>query len=433
MKTTVEEISSTKKKIVVEIDENEVSRKLDEAYHALSRDVKIPGFRPGKAPRSLLETRFGSRVREDVSRDFVANTLPAALSETDVNPLGYPEIEKDVLTKGKPFVYSASMEVRPAFEVKDYKGVEIEKENVNVTDEQVQGRLDSIVQSHGKLKPVEDRSTVEENDYVVLDYQAFEGEAPLEDIYAENYMLHVGSGDFHPSFEKALVGLEKGTQKDIEVDFEETYHHSKLAGKHVRFRVTVSEINTIELPPLDDDFARGLGGDFADLEDLKNKVRESMLAEMERRVDQEAKQRLLEKISASVEIDLPEVLVTSELSYAIDSVKQNLARSGLSVEKAGISDEKLGKDLRPASEKRAKELLVLGQIARQENLDVEDSDLDEAFNSMAAAMSQPAEVMRRYYESKGLMDGLKEKLLEEKTLKYLIDNANLIEVESAEG
>jgi trigger factor len=121
------------------------------------------------------------------------------------------------------------------------------------------------------------------------------------------------------------------------------------------------------------------------------------------------------------------------LSYAIDSVKQNLARSGLSVEKAGISDEKLGEDLRPASEKRAKELLVLGQIARQENLDVEDSDLDEAFNSMAAAMSQPAEVMRRYYESKGLMDGLKEKLLEEKTLKYLIDKANLIEVESAEG
>jgi len=433
MKTTVEEISSTKKKIVVEIDENEVTRKLDEAYHALSRNVKIPGFRPGKAPRSLLETRFGPQVREDVSRDFVANTLPSALSEADVTPLGYPEIEKDVPTKGKPFVYSASMDVRPDFEVEDYKGVEIEKQRVDVTDDQVQSRLESIVQSHGKLKPVEDRSNVEENDYVVLDYQAFEGDEPLEDIYAENYMLHVGSGDFHPSFETSLVGLEKGDQKDIDVDFEETYHHSKLAGKQVRFRVTVSDIHTMDLPPLDDDFARGLGGDFADLEDFRKKIRESMLKEMERRADHEAKQRLLEKISSSVEIDLPEVLVTSELSYAIDSVKQNLARSGLSVENAGISDEKLGEDFRPVAEKRTKELLILGQIARQENLDVEDSDLDEAFNGMSAATSQSAEVLRRYYESKGLMDSLKEKLLEEKTLKYLIDNANLIEVESLEG
>jgi trigger factor len=433
MKTTVEEISSTMKKIVVHIDENEVARKLDEAYHELSRNVKIPGFRPGKAPRTLLETRFGPRVCEDVSLDFVASTLPIALTEANVNPLGYPEIEKDVPTKGKPFVYSASMEVRPVFEIKEYKGIEIEKEKVGVTDEQVQARLESIAQSHGKLKPVEDRSTVEENDYVVLDYQAFEGDQPLEDIYAESYMLQVGSGDFHQSFEKSLVGLEKGTQKDIEVDFEDTYHHSKLAGKHIRFRVTVSDINTIELPPLDDDFARGLGGDFTGLEDLKNKVKESMVTEMERKVDHEAKQRLLEKISSSVEIDLPQVLVNSELSYAIDSVKQNLARSGLSVEKAGISDEKLGEDLRPASEKRAKEMLILGQIARQENLDVEDSDIDDAFNSMAAATSQPAEVLRRYYESKGFMDGLKEKLLEEKTLKYLIDNANLIEVDSIEG
>ncbi|HDR15808.1 MAG TPA: trigger factor [Desulfobacteraceae bacterium] len=433
MKTTVEEITSTMKKIIVEIGEDEVARKLDEAYHSLSRNVKIPGFRPGKAPRSVLETRFGDQVREDVSREFVANTFPAAITEADMNVLGYPQIEKDVPTKGKPFTYSASMEVRPAFEVKDFKGVEVQKEKVEVTDEQVQARLDAIVQSHGKLKPVDDRETIEENDYVVLDYKAFEGEEPIEDTSAENYMLHVGSGDFHPIFEKSLIGIEKGVEKDIEVDFEETFHHTKLAGKHIRFHVVVSDIKTVELPPLDDDFARGLGGDFADLEDLKTKVRESMLLEMERRTDKEAKQRLLEKISASVQVDLPRILVDSELNYAIDSVKQNLARSGLSVEKAGISDEKLSEELLPASEKRVKEMLVLGQIARQENLQLEDQDLDDAFNSMAAAASQPPDVLRRYYESKGIIDNLKEKLLEEKTLKYLIDNANVIEVSSLEG
>jgi trigger factor len=433
MKTTVEEITSTMKKIVVEIDEAEVAERLDAAYHSLSRHVKVPGFRPGKAPRSLLETRFGSQIREDVSRDFVANTLPAAFSELNVIPLSYPEIEKGTASKGEPFVYSASIEVRPEFEVKDYKGITVEKEKVEVTDEQVQDRLDTIAQSHGKLKPVEDRLTIQQDDYVVLAYQAFEGDELVEGMSADNFMLHVGSGDFHPSFEESLLGMEKGTEKDIEVNFEDTYHHSKLAGRHIRFHVSVSDINMLELPCLDDEFARGLGGDFADLEDLKNKLKESMLIEMERRIDKETKQQLLEKISSSVEIDLPRVIVNSELDFAMQSVKQNLARSGLTPEKAGISDDKLKEELLPASEKRAKEMLVLGQIARQEELQIESSELDEAFNNMASAASQQPEALRGYYEKHGLMDNLEEKLLEEKTLKYLIDNANIVEVSSVEG
>lgn len=433
MKTTVEDISSTMKKVVVEIDESEVAKKLDEAFLSLSRNVKIPGFRPGKAPRSLLESRFGQQVREDVSRNLVGDTLPAAFSEVGVIPLGYPEVEKEVPARGKPFVYSASMEVRPSFEVSDYKGIEVEKENVTVTDEQVQARLDGILRSQGKLTPAEEGKTVEEGDYVTLRYQAFEEDQPVEDMSADNFMLHVGSGDFHPVFEKALVGMEKGGENDIEVDFEETHHHSRLAGKRLRFQVSVLSINTIDLPQLDDDFAKGLGGGFDDLEDLKNKLRESMLTEAEKRADKKMKQQVLEKVTSTVDFDLPLILVESELGYTMESVKQNLLRSGSSLEKAGLSEEKLREEFRPASEKRAREMLVLGQIARQENLHIDDAELDDAFNDIASATSQPVEVLRRYYENQGLLNNLEEKLLEEKTLKYLVENANLTETNKVDN
>ena len=425
MKTTVEDISTTMKKVVVEIDEGRVAEKLDEAFALLSREVKIPGFRPGKAPRNLLETRYGPQVREDVSRNLVGETLPAAVEEAGFKPLGYPEIEKDTPAKGKPFKYTASIEVRPSFEVPDFKDVEVEKEKVEVTEQQVRERLEGIHKSQGKLNAAADDKKVETGDYVTFAYRTFEGDEPIEDISSDNFMVEVGSGDFHPRFEESLLGMEKGSEKDIEIHFEEDYHHSRLAGKHVRFHVTVQGISTMELPALDDEFAKGLGGNFEDLEGLKNKIRESMLEDAEKRADRMLKQKLLEKVASTVEVEVPWVLVEAELGYAVNSIKMNLSRSGSSLEKAGLTEEKLREDFLPPSEKRARELLVLGQIAAQEGINVGESDLEEAFEGMAVSTPHSADEVKRYYESQGLVDGLREKLLEEKTLKYMVENANL--------
>jgi trigger factor len=260
---------------------------------------------------------------------------------------------------------------------------------------------------------------------VVLDYQGFEKGQPLEEIHASNFLLKVGGNDFHPKFEESLIGLKKDDEAEIKVQFEASYPHTKLAGKNVDFKVKIIDLKKLVLPELNDEFAQNLGADFNDLKDLNNKVREMTLAQEKRRIDSELKQNLLKKISDSVDFELPQTLVEAEIEQVVENVKENLIRSGSNLEKAGLSEEKLRKDFRPASEKRVKNLLILGEIAKQEKLAVNEEDLNQGFKDLAASTGQDAEILRKYYQAKNLMDALKEKLLEEKTLNYLVENAKI--------
>jgi trigger factor len=432
MKTTLEDISTVKKKLLVEVESPEVDKKLDEAYRDLGKQAKIPGFRPGKVPRKILEGRFGNQVVEDVTKGLISETFPQAINEVKAFPLGPPLLEKETLKQGQNFKYSAVMEVRPQFEVKDYLGLDVEKEKFSITDEDVEKQLEQIRESNGKLTSIEEQRPIQKDDYVILDYEGFEGDSPLEGIKAPNFLLKVGSNDFHPKFEESLIGLNKESETEIEVNFEETYHHSKLAGKSVKFKTKITDIKEMALPDLDDEFAKNLGADLKDLADLKDKVRESITAQEKKTIDRNLKQRLIEKISAGVDFELPQVLVDSEVDYAIENIKQNLIRSGSNLEKAGISEENIRKDFRPASEKRVKDMLVLGEIARQEEITVEEEDLAEGYKDLAASMGQDPETIRKYYEARNLEDSLKEKLLEEKALNYLVEHASITEVDKIE-
>jgi trigger factor len=432
MKTTLEDISAVKKKLIVEIESSEIDKKLDEAYRDLGKRAKIPGFRPGKVPRKILEGRFGNQVLEDVTKNLISETFPQAINDVETFPLGPPLLEKETLKQGQSFKYSAVMEVRPQFEVKGYQGLDAEKEKFSVTDEDVLKQLEQIRESNGKLTSIKEQRPVQKDDYVILDYEGFEDDSPLEGIKSPNFLLKVGSNDFHPKFEEALIGLNKESETEIKVDFEETYHHAKLAGKSVKFKTKITDIKEMILPDLDDEFAKNLGAEFKDLEDLKDKVRESITAQEKKRIDRDLKQRLIEKISAGVDFEIPQVLVDSEVDYAIENIKQNLIRSGSNMEKAGLSEENLRNNFRPASEKRVKDMLVLGEIAKQEEITVEEEDLSEGYKDLAATMGQDPETIRKYYEARNLEDSLKEKLLEEKALNYLVEHANITEVDKIE-
>ena len=431
MKTNLEEISTVKKKLLVEVEAEEVDRKLNKAYKDLGKRAKIRGFRPGKIPRKILEQYFGEQVVEDVARGLVSETLPTAVEETQTYPLSMPMVENETLRAGQNFRYAAIIEVKPVFELKDYTGLEVEKEALSVTDEDVDKQVEEIRRANGTLKSLEEERGIQENDYAVLEYEAFEGDKPLEGVKAQNFMLRVGSHDFHPEFEKKLFGLRVGETASIEVDFEEDYFHSRLAGKKVRFKVKVVDVKVMELPPLDDAFAKSLGEDFPDLETLKNKVKEELIAKEEKRIDTALKKSLLKKISDTVDFELPESLVDSEIRLAIDNVKQNLMRMGGSMEKAGLTEPKLRQDFRPASEKRVKDLLILGEIARQNDLTISEPELVDGFKDLAERSGQDAEVLQRYYEAKQLTEAFKEQLLEEKTLNYLVKAANISEVNAA--
>lgn len=430
MKTKLEDISPVKKKLEIEIEAGEVDKKIHEAYRELGKGIRLPGFRPGKVPRKILERRFGNQVMEDVTRRLVNETLPKAVEETNTFPLVMPVIENEILKVGQNFKYSAVMEVRPEFELKDYIGLEVEKEICSVNDKDVENQLEEIRKTHGKLTSIEGDRGIKNDDYAVIEYEGFEGDKALEGVKNTNFLIRVGGNDFHPDFEKSLIGLRKGDASEIKVDFEDNYYQSKLAGKSVNFKVKVVDIKEMILPELNDDFARDLGADFEGLNDLKNKIKESLTTQEESRIDRELKRRLLEEISDSVDFELPESLVESELNGAIENIRQNLIRSGTNLEKAGLKEEKLRGELRPASEKKVKEMLILGEIAKRAKLSINEAELSGGFKELALNMGQEPEGLRKYYEAKDLVESFRHKLLEEKTLNYLVKGAKITEVEA---
>jgi len=341
-----------------------------------------------------------------------------------------PVVENETLKMGQNFRYSAIMEVKPKFELKDYMGLEVEKEIFSVTDEDVRKQLEEIRRNNGQLKAVDEDRPVKSDDYAVIEYEGFEGEKPIEGIKSTNFLLRVGSNDFHPDFEKGLTGLKKEDTAEIEVNYEDDHHHAKLAGKTVHFKVKVIDIKFMELPQLNDEFARSLGADFNDLDELKQRIEEEIVQREETRVDRELKTRLISKISDGVEFELPETLVKAEASNVVEGIRQNLIRSGSSMEKAGLDEEKLREQFRPAAETRVKEMLILGEIARLDNLSISEMELEEGFREMAGKLGQDPQVIRKFYEAKQMVDSFKQNLLEEKTLNFLVKGANISEREA---
>ncbi len=430
MKTTVEEISSVKKKILVEIESKDVDKKIDSAFKRYGKSAKIKGFRPGKIPMKVLERYYGDQVIYEVTNSIIQETLPQAMQETEIWPLTMPSIEDGTqLVKGQDFKYAAVMEVRPEFELKDYTGVEAEKEKCVVNDDDIDNQVQAILKSQGNLVALTEDRGVEKDDYAVINYQGFEGDEALEGMKAENYSLSIGTGNFYPGFEDELIGAKKGEKKDITIDFEEDYVNPKLAGKSIKFEVEVTDIKVMELPELNDDFVKGLGVEFETVDELKEKIREDLTLREEKRIETELRNTILEKISDSVEFELPESLIENEINASIENMRQNFLRSGATFEKLGLDMEKMKSDLRPAAERNVKAALILGKISEQNEIDVDDKELDQSFEDMAKDAGHPAETIRKYYEANDLVDSFRQTLIKEKTLKYLVENASVTEVD----
>jgi trigger factor len=434
MKTTLEDLSQVRKKLVIEIGPQEADRRIDAAYRDLGKTARIPGFRPGRIPRGILESRFGPQVLEDLTRELVNETLPMAAEEAKLVPLAMPIVQSETLKAGQGFTYSAVLETKPEFELKNYEGVEVEKERTSIGEEDVELQLMEIRKSHGTMRSIQEERGVKEGDFAVIDYQAYEGEEALEGVKGENIALEIKrEGNIHPGLGMALVGRKKGESTNVALDFAEVHFHSKLAGKKVNLAVKVLDIQELELPALDDEFAKGLDADIESLSDLREKIMTELVKREDKRVEAELKKRLLKRIADNVDFELPESLVQDELNYGMQSIKQNLIRSGSSLEKAGLDEEKLKQKIRPKSERRVKDMLILSEVARQKDLDVDEKEISDGFARLAEGLGQDPVSIRKYYEANNLMGTFRQGLLEEKTLNYLVKCATVKEVEAIES
>ncbi|NCO60994.1 MAG: trigger factor [Deltaproteobacteria bacterium CG_4_8_14_3_um_filter_51_11] len=433
MKVSLEEINPTKKRLIVEMTSEEVGPRMEKAFKDASNSVRIPGFRPGKAPRRVIESFYGEKIKEDLSRNLVTESLPKAIEELQVRPLTMPVLEKSFFSGTRNFNYTAIMDVYPSFVIGDYKGIEIEKQTVTVSDEDVDRQINYIRESHGKLNSIEDSRPSQKGDFLLIEYQGFEDEKPLMDMNSSNLLLHLGSAEFHPSFDDALLGLKKGEKKEFTVEFENTFNRPAFAGKKVLFKIEVQDVKELQLAQLDDEFVKGLNAEIKTVDYFRAAVKKEMLEQAEKRAEAQAKRAVIEKICEGVDLALPDILVEAENSSAVEEILSNITRNGATLEKVGVSREKLSEEMRPLSEKRVKEMLVIEEIASRENIDVDQEEVDHEFAMIAASTGQDAAEIKKYYAQGGMLGAFTRKLREGKTLNYLLQHAKIHEVKNADS
>ncbi len=424
MKASVEEISSVKRKISVEIPEDQVVKEVDSFYKDLGKKAKIKGFRPGKVPRNILERYFKDYVKAEVIQRLIEESYPKALSETELQPVSPPAIDPGEFEGGKPFQYSAVIEVKPDIQLKGYEGLKLEGKKEEVKGEEVEERLKALQNLHANLSTISEARPIQAGDYVIVDYEAKVEGKPLEGGKAVDFTVEVGSGQFIPTFEEKLIGLRLEEEKEIEVSFPADYGYQKWAGKTVSFRVKIKEIKAKILPPLDDEFAKDLG-DYSSLEELKARLKGEIEKEKALALEQQLKDRAVDQLLEANPFEVPESLVEEQTKAMVSDTKLRLAAQGVVLKNLGVSEEKLQGDYRDVARKQVKAFLILEKIASQEGITVSDEEGDNRLKEISERMHQPFDAVKRYYEKNGLLPEVKAGILRDKTLNFLLEKANV--------
>ncbi len=423
MKANVEELSPVKRKISVEIPEDQVAKEVDSFYKDLGKKAKIKGFRPGKVPRDILERYFKDYVKAEVIQKLIEESYPKALSETELQPVSPPSIDPGEFEGGKPFQYSAVFEIKPDIKVEEYTGLKLEGKKEELKDEEVEQRLKALQNLHANLTALSEARPIQAGDYVIVDYEAAVEGKPLEGGKATDFTVEVGSGQFIPTFEEKLIGLNLEEEKEIEVSFPADYGYQKWAGKTVSFHVKIKEIKAKVLPPLDDEFAKDLGD--SSLEELKAKLKGEIEKEKALALEHQLKDQAVDQLLNVNPFEVPESLVDEQAKAMVSDTKLRLAAQGVALKNLGVSEEKLQGDYRAMAQKQVKTFLILEKIASQEGIAVTDEEVDARLKEISERMHQPFDAVKRYYEKNGLLPEVKAAILRDKTLNFLLEKANV--------
>jgi trigger factor len=428
MTANVTKLEENKVRLDVEVAPETVKRGVEAKIKELGRQVRVPGFRPGKAPRRVIENRLG---RDYIYMEALQDQLPGwysqAVVETDVRPIDQPEISfDDPLDEEQGFKFSATVEVRPEATLGDYKGVEVPRREVEILAEDVEEQLEELRSQFATLAAVEERPA-EEGDFVILD---FRGErlagGPLEGAEAEDYMLEIGRGELLPDFEENIVGMEAGGRKQFGVTFPMDYDEESLRGESVLFNVHVKEIKERDLPPLDDEFVKE-ASEFETLDELRAAVREQLEAAAEQRVDGEFRGRVLDVVAAGVEVEVPGVMVHEKAHEMVDSFERSIRAQGMDPEQyyelAGTNHAEFEERVSPDAEDTVKKELVLDAVAAAEGIVADEEEVMHEIGHLAEDSERSPEDIAGLMRTNGTYSMLEEEISRQKALDFLVENA----------
>jgi len=412
--------------LTVEVDAEKVNEGLDAAFKKVVKNITLPGFRKGKVPRVIFEKRFGvEALYQDALDILLPEAYAKAVEEAGIEPVDIPEIDIEQMEKGKNLIFKAKVTVKPEVKLGQYKGLEVEKMDTTVTDEDVENELKRLQENYAELVVKED-GKIENGDTAVIDFEGFVDGEPFEGGKAENYSLEIGSGTFIPGFEDQLIGMQAGEEKEIQVTFPEEYHAKELAGKPATFKVKVHEVKEKRLPALDDEFAKDVDDEVETLEQLKEKIRKRLEEAKKNEAEAALRDALVEKAAENAEIDIPEVMIKNETDRMLREFDQRLQMQGLNLDLyyqfSGQDEAALREQMKEDAEKRVRVALTLEAIAKAENIEVTEEEVNEELEKMAKAYNLEVGKLK---ELLGSLEGVKEDLKWRKTVDFLVEHSKV--------
>ncbi|XCN73246.1 MAG: trigger factor [Candidatus Electrothrix aestuarii] len=428
MDVAIEEVSELARKVTVTLPAEDVVKELDKKYAELKKEVTLKGFRRGKAPMSILKKNFKSRVEPEVAEKLVQDTYFDAIEEKKIDVIVHPEIQETTFADDGSFTYVAMVEVKPEFELNEYKGLEIAKPNTEVSDAEVDKKIEELRRNKAVLRSAEDDHEIAMDDIVTIDFQGFHEDKALKEVRNEDFSVDMGTGYLGEDFEERLLGVKKGGSILYESDFPEDFQNPIMAGKTIEFKVDVKDIKVRIKPELDDEFAKDIDEKHETLADLREAIATDLKEEKESAVEGDLNDRIMQKLlELNNDFPLPQRTVAYEIQEMIKQTEENLKRAGQTLESAGISKDKLVEHHRETAEKRVRGDFILKKVAELEELILTEEDLEQGYSRIANEYNMTVENVKGYFKRREEIMPFMAELLNEKILNFLRDAANLVE------
>ena len=424
MSVQVENLEKNMAKLTIQVPAEELEKAIQSAYMKQKSKISLPGFRKGKVPRHMIEKMYGVEIFfEDAANELISKEYPKAAAESGLDIVSRPTIDIEQIEKGKEFIFTAEVAVRPEVTLGEYKGVQVTKVDTDVTDEELGQELNRERENNARTITIEDRP-VAEGDTAVIDYEGFVDGVAFEGGKGENHSLVIGSHSFIDTFEEQLVGKNVGEEVEVNVTFPEEYHAADLAGKPAVFKVKINEIKAKELPELDDDFAQDVS-EFDTLDEYKESIRAKLQERKAASARREKEEEALAKIIENSQMEIPEAMIDTQVENMVNDFANRIAQQGLSMEQymqfTGMTAEKLQEQMKPEALKRIQTSLVLEQIAKQEDIQISDEEVDAEVTRMAEMYGMEADKLKEYMGD-AEKDSMKKDLAIQKAVELVMEN-----------
>ena len=429
MSVVLEKKENNKVTFTMEISEKKFGKAVQKAYLKNKGIFNIPGFRKGKAPRKLIEITYGEEIfYEEALNIVLPEVYEESIDELGLEVVDYPEIDVEEIEKGKPVLIKVEVTVKPEVELGEYKSIELEKVEYNVTNEDVENELKSIQETNARIIEAPDREA-KEGDLLTIDYEGLIDDEPFEGGTAENQTIEIGENKFIPGFEEQLIGKKKGENIEVKVTFPEDYFEESLKNKEAIFKVSINEVKEKELPELDDEFAIDVS-EFDTLEEFKVSIKEKLEDEAKRKEKAEKESKVIEKVVELSEVDIPEVMIDNQIENEISQFDHQLQMQGINIEQylqfANRTADDFKEEIRPSAERQVKTDLVLDEISKVEDIQVSEEEIDKELQKIAEQYNQ--EDVEKFIKDmkKGDLNHIKSGIVRDRTIELLLENAKFV-------